>query len=185
MKLQAKQKVEETPIWDYCIKRNIFHLLKNNYLGISRKLDGKSNILGKRTKPDTSDDEISFDFKTYNTSCSNKLTAEAYLQKYQDLKTENKKHKKCFKISLGRVRSNQKIDRCPHTDSKYYAKGMCSKCYLSFGRNHLATACEHKDRMFYALSMCLQCYHKNKHQKLKNKALNMTKMSFIKENFSQ
>lgn len=26
------------------------------------------------------------------------------------------------------------ISRCPHTSQKYYAKGMCKKCYHNFGR---------------------------------------------------
>lgn len=42
------------------------------------------------------------------------------------------------------------ISKCPHTDLKYYAKGMCKKCYHMIGREKKATACQHSDRLLYA-----------------------------------
>ena len=142
----------------------------------------KCTFLGKRTKPETSSEDLKFDFKPY---CSDQKTqgVDKQLRKYQELQSNYQHHKKCFKIVQGRPKASQRIDRCPHTEAKYYAKGMCSKCYLSYGRNRLATACEHNDRMFYALSMCLQCYHKHKHQKIKSRALHQKKMNFITDHF--
>ena len=114
----------------------------------------KCSVLGKRAKTENSIEDLKFDFKPY---CTSEKTQgiDGQLRKYQKLQDDYKHHKKCFKVVLGRPKPSQKIDRCPHTEAKYYAKGMCSKCYLSYGRNRLATACPHKDRMFYALSMCL------------------------------
>ena len=70
------------------------------------------------------------------------------------------------------------VDRCPHVNRKYYAKGMCNLCYLSFGRNTLATKCPHTDKMNYALNMCLRCYHRNKHSFKHLRASNKVKKAF-------
>jgi hypothetical protein len=42
------------------------------------------------------------------------------------------------------------ISRCPHTSQKYYAKGMCKKCYHNFGREKKASVCGHSDKPLYA-----------------------------------
>ena len=57
-----------------------------------------------------------------------------------------------------RTKPMYKIDSCPHTDAKYYAKGMCIHCYHSKGRTKPATECPHKDRPSYAKDMCINCY---------------------------
>ena len=54
------------------------------------------------------------------------------------------------------------ITRCPHTDKKQYAKGMCNHCYHAYGRTKLATQCPHKNRLVYAKLMCISCYQKRK-----------------------
>ena len=50
------------------------------------------------------------------------------------------------------------INKCPHVDKKFYAKGMCNHCYHHYGRPFTATKCIHKDRMSFAKGLCLQCY---------------------------
>ena len=50
------------------------------------------------------------------------------------------------------------ISKCPHTSSKYYAKGMCKKCYHSYGREKKAFVCGHLDKPLYAKGYCKQCY---------------------------
>ena len=50
------------------------------------------------------------------------------------------------------------ISKCPHTSMKYYAKGMCKKCYHSFGREKKAFICGHSDKPLYAKGYCKQCY---------------------------
>ena len=60
-----------------------------------------------------------------------------------------------------------KIFRCPHTESRYYARGMCSKCYNMNGRTKLATDCAHTDRPIYAKNMCQVCYQKFKYNRKK------------------
>ena len=42
------------------------------------------------------------------------------------------------------------ISKCQHTSLKYYAKGMCKKCYHNFGREKKAFVCGHNDRPLYA-----------------------------------
>ena len=51
-------------------------------------------------------------------------------------------------------RSKKSVTRCPHTEMKHYAKGMCNHCYHLYGRSSLATKCPHKDKMIYAKGMC-------------------------------
>ena len=50
------------------------------------------------------------------------------------------------------------IDRCPHTERKYYAKGMCTNCYHNSGRPNKATNCIHKYSMNFAKGLCQSCY---------------------------
>ena len=50
------------------------------------------------------------------------------------------------------------ITKCPHTDKKYYAKGMCNQCYHARGRTILSTNCIHIDKPMYAQKMCINCY---------------------------
>jgi hypothetical protein len=57
-----------------------------------------------------------------------------------------------------RNRKKREITRCPHTDMKHYAKGMCNHCYHLYGRNSLANNCEHTDKLNYAKGMCQNCY---------------------------
>ena len=70
--------------------------------------------------------------------------------------------KKPAKRRRNRVNKVYAVTKCPHTDQKYYAKGMCKNCYHHFGRPFLATGCEHTTRMNFAKKMCIACYHKNK-----------------------
>lgn len=69
-----------------------------------------------------------------------------------------------------------KITRCPHTEAKHYAKGMCNHCYHIYGRKNLATKCEHTTMMTYAKGMCHTCYFKQ---------YNSKKAKFQKERASQ
>lgn len=54
----------------------------------------------------------------------------------------------------------RKVTRCPHTESKHYAKGMCNHCYHIHGRKKQAKNCEHSHKLAYARGMCQQCYYK-------------------------
>ena len=65
-----------------------------------------------------------------------------------------------------RQRKMKKITRCPHTNLKHYAKGMCNHCYHLYGRISMATKCEHKDKLNYAKGMCQNCYF-NQYNQLK------------------
>jgi len=62
------------------------------------------------------------------------------------------------KKDLSNKENKSRINNCPHTDKKYYAKGMCNRCYHYYGRAQMATGCPHKDAKAYALNMCLKCY---------------------------
>ena len=63
--------------------------------------------------------------------------------------------------SVVTVRSGRKpgiITKCPHTNLKHFAKGMCNHCYHRYGRKSMVTNCEHKDRRNYAKGKCQNCY---------------------------
>lgn len=63
--------------------------------------------------------------------------------------------------SVATVRSGRKpgiITKCPHTNLKHFAKGMCNHCYHRYGRKSMVTNCEHKDRRNYAKGKCQNCY---------------------------
>ena len=65
------------------------------------------------------------------------------------------------------TKSRRIITNCPHTSMKYYAKGMCKKCYHNHGREKKATECEHTDKPLYARGHCKQWYlskYKEKNQ---------------------
>ena len=47
---------------------------------------------------------------------------------------------------------------CPHTDRRYYAKGMCLNCYHRSGRTKKAWNCAHKTRPHYSKGKCKVCY---------------------------
>ena len=47
---------------------------------------------------------------------------------------------------------------CPHKFSQHYAKGMCSNCYHSKGRNKKPWNCPHLSKSHYALGVCQNCY---------------------------
>ena len=68
------------------------------------------------------------------------------------------------RIIKRRNRKKKDITRCPHTDMKHYAKGMCNHCYHLFGRNSLADQCEHTDKLNYAKGMCQNCYFNSYNQ---------------------
>ena len=55
-------------------------------------------------------------------------------------------------------RKPERIDCCPHTDLKHFAKGMCNYCYHRYGRDKFADRCEHTDRKDYAKGKCQNCY---------------------------
>ena len=50
------------------------------------------------------------------------------------------------------------ITDCPHTDRKYYAKGMCANCYHRRGRTKKAWACPHTRKTHYSKGLCKYCY---------------------------
>lgn len=72
--------------------------------------------------------------------------------------------------SKKRERKLKKITRCPHTDLKHYAKGMCNHCYHRYGRKGYSTQCEHTDRPAYAKGQCSNCYftHYNQNKRMRN-----------------
>ncbi len=47
---------------------------------------------------------------------------------------------------------------CPHKFSQHYAKGMCSNCYHSKGRNKKPWNCPYLSKSHYALGVCQNCY---------------------------
>ena len=52
--------------------------------------------------------------------------------------------------------SNREITNCPHTDRRYYAKGMCHLCYRN-SDEYPRAAC-HPDKPHMAKGMCKNCY---------------------------
>lgn len=54
--------------------------------------------------------------------------------------------------------SKRVIRDCPHTDKKYYAKGMCVNCYHRQGRTKMAWACPHTRKTHYSKGLCKYCY---------------------------
>ena len=101
-----------------------------------------------------------------------------------NLKQEIGEKKFYTKSTESKTEENYLINRCPHLSRKYYAKGMCNLCYLSFGRVSLSTACAHPTRMNYALNMCLECYHRNKHFLKRNRQIHKRKIAFFETYFS-
>jgi len=78
--------------------------------------------------------------------------------------------------SVVTVRSGRKpgiITKCPHTNLKHFAKGMCNHCYHRYGRKSMVTSCEHRDRRNYAKGKCQNCYindyNRSKREDLSNK----------------
>ena len=57
--------------------------------------------------------------------------------------------------------SKRQITECPHTDRKYYAKGMCANCYHRRGRSKKAWACPHPRKTHYSKGLCKYCYLSN------------------------
>ena len=70
------------------------------------------------------------------------------------------------KVKKKRNRSKKSVTRCPHTNMRHYAKGMCNHCYHLYGRSSLATDCPHKEKMIYAKGLCQNCYF-NRYNKKK------------------
>ena len=54
--------------------------------------------------------------------------------------------------------SKRVVKDCPHTDRKYYAKGMCVNCYHRRGRTKKAWACPHTRKTHYSKGLCKYCY---------------------------
>lgn len=52
----------------------------------------------------------------------------------------------------------KKVIECPHTDKRYYAKGMCVNCYHRRGRTKKAWKCAHTRKMHYSKGLCKFCY---------------------------
>lgn len=68
------------------------------------------------------------------------------------------------------TRHRKLITKCEHSDSEYYAKGMCKKCYHNKGeRSKFAKKCGHLDKFHYARGLCKQCYLVEYHSKRKDK----------------
>ena len=58
-----------------------------------------------------------------------------------------------------KIKRNQKYcDACPHHNAPHYAKGMCSNCYHSKGREKKPWNCPHSKKFHYALGLCQNCY---------------------------
>jgi len=99
---------------------------------------------------------------------SRKINPESYHPTIRKRKSFNKNEGKLiFKITrINRTTHKEKvitktkriISKCPHTSLKYYAKGMCKKCYHSFGREKKAYVCGHSNKPLYAKGFCKQCY---------------------------
>jgi hypothetical protein len=60
--------------------------------------------------------------------------------------------------SLSGERQRKKINKCPHTDRKHYAKNMCHNCYHRKGKSKMAYACPHTNKSHYSAGMCQNCY---------------------------
>ena len=56
------------------------------------------------------------------------------------------------------ITSKKKVIECPHTDRKFYAKGMCVNCYHRRGRTKKAWKCAHTNKMHYSKGLCKFCY---------------------------
>ena len=54
--------------------------------------------------------------------------------------------------------SKKQIVSCPHTDRRYYAKGMCVNCYHRRGRTKKAWNCPHTRKTHYSKGLCKYCY---------------------------
>lgn len=57
-----------------------------------------------------------------------------------------------------RKKATRVVDSCPHTNLPHYAKGMCSNCYHTRGRNKAPWKCPHTEKFHYALGLCQNCY---------------------------
>ena len=57
-----------------------------------------------------------------------------------------------------REKAKRLIDRCPHVDKPYYAKGMCNRCYHLFGRPNISQCVHAEPRMNFAKNLCYECY---------------------------
>ena len=58
-----------------------------------------------------------------------------------------------------KTKRNQKYcNACPHHNAPHYAKGMCSNCYHSRGRQKKPWNCPHSNKFHYALGLCQNCY---------------------------
>ena len=44
---------------------------------------------------------------------------------------------------------------------------MCKNCYHSKGRNKMASKCPHSDRKLYARGVCKACYLRDYHNRLR------------------
>ena len=55
---------------------------------------------------------------------------------------------------------------CPHHNAPHYAKGMCSNCYHSRGRQKKPWNCPHSNKFHYALGLCQNCYQMRYMKKL-------------------
>ena len=54
--------------------------------------------------------------------------------------------------------TKKQIVDCPHTDRRYYAKGMCVNCYHRRGRTKKAWNCPHTKKTHYSKGLCKYCY---------------------------
>ena len=55
-------------------------------------------------------------------------------------------------------RIQKNCNACPHHNAPHYAKGMCSNCYHSRGRQKKPWNCPHSNKFHYALGLCQNCY---------------------------
>ena len=103
-----------------------------------------------------------------NVSRSSKFGESQASEKEEFIKTifeVTRINRKTSKVTK-RFKQRHIISHCEHIHVKYYAKGMCKKCYFNKGQTKkLATKWIHLTRNHYACGMCKLCYLKEYHKK--------------------
>jgi len=84
-----------------------------------------------------------------------------------NIRRYSKKNKKYVLLTKHR----KVVTKCVHTNSEYYAKGMCKKCYHNKGeRGKYAKVCGHTNLYHYALGLWKGWYLTKYHKERKSKA---------------
>ena len=79
-------------------------------------------------------------------------------EKFQKNQIGEIEHNNNILIGKKKKRTVRINTECPHKFSQHYAKGMCSNCYHSKGRNKKPWNCPHLSKSHYALGVCQNCY---------------------------